>query len=508
MNASIDLSTSRGETKRKANGLWTAVMCLWLFYIIVFGGVSIPNMTNFMLQSISSLGVIIVCLWNLKRGLPTALSMLGALLLLFCFVIVLAQLIPLPPNIWTSFPGREFQMRMYSILAVDMPWQPISLTPGATKEAALALLPAAAGFLLAVSSSTSERTWIAATIIGCAVIGLFVGLMQQIQGPESPFFFYGNFSGVVSGTFGNRNFYASQLYTTIPFVAALSVAAQEKYRLPNWLVAIFSLVYIGVLIIGLAGTASRAGTLLSMLAIILAAAFVYRPQNWGRNGGTKRSVTVAVLGAVLLFSQVGMAAILRLSQTDLEDLRSQIYEVSWSAAKEFFPVGSGFGSFVPIYKMFETPRIVIEQFVNHAHNDWLELLLEGGIAAAVLFALFLALYLTSTVQLLRQEFQSSNRAILRAGSVVIFLLLLHGFVDFGLRTPALITLFSLCCGFVTLGRQNAGVKRSNQRSGPNDRIPPPPLSKRRTTGSFGGATLAKGSPRMSAPPTVEKTSKN
>jgi O-antigen ligase len=431
--------------------------------MIVFGGVSTPNDTNLILQSLTSLGVIALSLWSLTRGVPTSLSLYAACLLLSCFLLVFIQLVPLPANIWTAFPGREFQVRMYRVLGVETPWQPISLSPAGSKAALLAFLPAAAGFLAAIASTTRDRIWFVVIIIGCAILGLFVGFMQQIQGPESSFYFYGNASGVISGTFGNRNFYAAQLYSTIPFVAALAVALQEKFRLPNWLVVLFSLVYVSLLIIGLAGTASRAGTLLSMMAVLLAAAFVYRPQNWAQNRGTKRSVTFAVLGVVLLLSQVGMAAILRFAKSDLVDMRGQIYEVSWTAAKQFFPLGSGFGSFVPVYQMFETPSIMIENYVNHAHNDWLELLLEGGIGAAVLMLALVVLYTVSVFQLFRMEFQSSARAILRAGGVVVLLLLLHAIVDFGLRTPTLITILGLSCGFVTLGRQTVSVARTGAR---------------------------------------------
>jgi O-antigen ligase len=477
---------SRANISTTRHGLWTMVACLWLVYIIVFGGVSLPNTINLTLQSCTSLAVIVVCLLRLRQGMPTKLSVYGSCLLLLCFIIVFAQLIPLPPAVWSSFPGREFQVRIFEVLGTPTPWQPISLTPGETKSVALALLPAAAGFLLAISSRAEERVWFALTIVCCAFLGLFAGLMQQTQGPDSSFYFYGHIAGVVSGTFGNRNFFAGQLYATIPFVAALSVAAQEKFRLPNWLIAIFALVYISLLVIGLAGTASRAGILLAMVAVLLAAAFIYRPQSGARTGGAMGFISLSVLGAVILLSQVGMAAILRLAKTDLADIRGPIFDISVLATKAFFPIGTGFGSFVPVYKMFETPGIVFESYINHAHNDWLELLLEGGAAAAVLIMFGVMLYSVAVFQLLRQEFQSSGRAILRAGAVVVLLLALHGLVDFGLRTPAMLTIFSLSCGLLTLGYQKVAMAHSNNRRTHRDAAGTSQPGKRRTQPGTGG----------------------
>jgi O-antigen ligase len=481
MTARSSVSQQQAGNSSVLHRLTLAAVGLWLFYMIVFGGVSTPNETNFVLQSLSSLGVIAISLWRMRRGFPTSVSFYAACLLLFCFLLIFVQLVPLPATIWTAFPGREFQARMFSILGVETPWQPISLSPAGTKSAVLAFLPAAAGFLVAIASTARERIWFVVIIIGCALLGLFVGFMQQIQGPESSFNFYGNELAVISGTFGNRNFYAAQLYSTIPFVAALAVALQEKFRLPNWMVVIFVAIYIGLLMIGLARTSSRAGTALSMLAVFLAATLVYRLQNWERTNTSKRGVIFAVLGAILLMSQVSMAALLRLAETDLKDIRRQIFEASWTIAKVYFPVGCGFGSFVPVYQMFETPSVVISNYINHVHNDWLELLIEGGAPAAVLMVVFLLLFTISFVQLVRLERNSADRAILRAGSCVVLLLMLHGLVDFGLRTTALLALFGICCGFCTLGSVNA-IAHAPRKPSPKEQPSPEQFTRRPAPG--------------------------
>ena len=51
--------------------------------------------------------------------------------------------------------------------------------------------------------------------------------------------------------------------------------------------------------------------------------------------------------------------------------------------------GSGFGTFVPILQAYERPADILVFFINHAHNDWLELTLEGGILAVLLLAAWL-----------------------------------------------------------------------------------------------------------------------
>jgi O-antigen ligase len=466
------------------------VTSAWLFYTIVFGGVSVPNTVQLAIQSVSSALMILCALWYMRGGFPSPLARLGGLLLLLCFIIVFAQMVPLPPTWWGKLPGREFQIKMLEVLGTNLPWQPLSLTPNATRLTAIALLPAAAGYLAAVSSRPSSRIIHMMVVVLCAFIGLAIGLVQKFQGPDSSFYFYGLQAGLsgITGTFGNRNFFASQLYVTIPIVAALAVAAQIKFRLPNWLVVIFALLYVSILMVGLAGTGSRAGTALSMLAVFLAVCLVFRPQNLDRSTHSKGWAAFTIVAAMLLTSQVGMVSILRLAEGELIDLRGQIFESSWSIAMHFFPVGSGFGSFIPVYQMFETPSVVISSYINHAHNDWLELLMEGGAPAAFAIVMFVMIYITAFSQVLRLQQNTTDRAIMRAAACVVLLLLIHATVDFGLRTPALLALFGYCCGLATLAKkQHSGEGLKFKKSYP-DETSFAPVTRRKPIRGFGPQT--------------------
>ena len=71
------------------------------------------------------------------------------------------------------------------------------------------------------------------------------------------------------------------------------------------------------------------------------------------------------------------------------DPRWQINRIAWVAAMDFFPVGSGIKSFEPVFQLFERPHELTDELVNNAHNDWLELFLEGGIPAGLIMAAWL-----------------------------------------------------------------------------------------------------------------------
>jgi putative inorganic carbon (hco3(-)) transporter len=109
---------------------------------------------------------------------------------------------------------------------------------------------------------------------------------------------------------------------------------------------------------------------------------------------------------------------------------------------DFAPLGSGLGTFKDIYRWYEDPAIVGTIFVNHAHNDLLELLIETGLVGLVALGLFLAWFVPAGVRVWSVR---TAGPIAQAASVVIGVELLHSLVDYPLRTAAMSAMMALCC---------------------------------------------------------------
>ena len=81
-----------------------------------------------------------------------------------------------------------------------------------------------------------------------------------------------------------------------------------------------------------------------------------------------------------------------------EIIRWPVAVVTSQAALANMPAGSGFGTFVPVYEMHAPRTMLRSYYVNHAHNDWLELWLTGGLRRWRLLSLFLTWFLWSSVE--------------------------------------------------------------------------------------------------------------
>jgi O-antigen ligase len=171
-----------------------------------------------------------------------------------------------------------------------------------------------------------------------------------------------------------------------------------------------------------------------------------------------------LVGAVLVVEFALIDLLGRFDDGVLGDYRFQIVRVALDAAKAFQPIGSGFGTFVPVYQTFERADALIPAYVNHAHDDWLEIWLEGGFLAVAALLGFLVWFVNRAVVAWRRGGEGGKAvdyALPRAASIVLALLMLHSFVDYPLRTTTLMTLFAFCCALL---------------------IPPPPLPVKRPAG--------------------------
>ena len=427
---------------------------LSLFGALVFGGASQGNAWPLAAAELLSLPGLAIGLGLTMLRWSPALRW-PVVLLVAIISIPLLQLVPLPASIWTILPGRPQIVQALSVAGIAPIAQPWSLTPGATFHSLLALSPAIAVFLITPHLTLPGRIRLVVLTLGVAMTGVVLGIAQVAGGPESPLRFYSQTnltSGV--GFFSNRNHQAGALACMIPLAAAWASGGERHDRAVDRLLNRIALALGAVFIVGVAVSGSRAGVLLAIAAVI--GGFALR----GRSEFSNRVPVLLGLGAaalvLMLAAQAGQFPVLeRFSHEPALDLRWQAAPLVVSAARTYFPFGSGIGSFIPIYQTVEQPWILGAEIFNHAHDDYLEITLEAGLAAWIIFAGFMAWWLRLSLSIWRSRAGDAMTKLSCAGSVVATLLLVHSAVDYPLRTVALETLFAFALGLmVRLPRGN------------------------------------------------------
>ena len=386
--------------------------------------------------------------------------------LMICFAIALLpllQLVPLPPGIWQFLPRRDEMVTVFDLAGAALPWLPVSVMPNATWLSALSLLPPIALFLCVLQLGYRERRHLSLIFLGFGAIAAVLGLLQVAQGPSSALRFYAftNPNEAV-GFFANRNHFAALLYVLMLFATAwvtdLAFATgslRDLRNLETSSVAALtaSLLVLVILIAAESITRSRAGLGLMIIAMFAALALPLMDQR--QAGGVKPAKLIigAMVLALLLGVQFALYRLLdRFGVDQLDAARTVFSRNTIAAALAFLPFGSGFGTFVPVYQMFErTQDTLANIYANHAHNDIAEISLEGGVIAMALmlaFVAWLGLQAKTIWRHPRKDVRTIDILLARAATIGLVLVILHSFVDYPLRTDAMMAVFAFSCALL------------------------------------------------------------
>ncbi len=433
-----------------------AVVPTYLLACLLLGGASAAGfIANFILQ-IASLPLIGWALWQMMQERPSAQIRAPLGLLAIFVVIALLQLVPLPPAMWTLLPGRDAVVEGYRLLGIPLPWLPLTLAPDVAPSSILWLLPAFATLLGIVVLGAFRGRGIATAIVAVTLASVAIGALQVIGGSSAYLYRITNY-GVAVGFFANANHNATLLLVCIPFLAALQATALKRSGSQRSASAIRLLVgaAYAVIFVGLLINSSLAGIGLSV-PVALGSWLAFGHQRPALRRGIVIATVVVSLAAVVTIV-VGPFGnnLFGTQKANVELSRQTSFALTFRAARAYFPIGSGTGSFQPVYHTQEPLESVTTTFMNHAHSDWLELLLETGIVGVAFAALFLAWWIVRLRAIWRAD---EPDAFAQAAVIATAAIMLHSVVDYPLRTAALSAVFAACIGLMS------GVRPYTQRS--------------------------------------------
>jgi hypothetical protein len=389
----------------------------------------------------------------------------------------LAQLTPLPQQIWARLPGHDVYLDTLKVIGASVDAaRPLSLVPAATMASLLAGIPIAATLLLGYCASLPQLRVLLRAVVVIAFAEVLLGLLQTAGGLHSPLFFGVITYGVPVGTFANRNHFANYLAMALAayiWLAYESVRAHRderstrsftnRHRVALWAAGG------SVLVLGILLARSRGGALFGLGTAALALAAVsLRINGWSR--GLRFALplfAVLILGAGTL---IGFDAVTsRLSADQLASsagFRGELAHTSLQGALAFWPWGSGWGTYDMVYPRFQPASL--PGFANHAHMDYVEMLFEGGMFFVLFAAAFAWLAFERGWRLvhtaLRDRILDRDAMAAALCGLGLLGLLLHSLVDFNLRIPANAILGALLAGayLMPLPQQHRSHDRSSQ----------------------------------------------
>ncbi len=264
------------------------------------------------------------------------------------------------------------------------------------------------------------------------------------------------YGGSVFGPYVNHNHFAGLMELIIPLgLAILFYRAVTRDKL--LLVGLFSIISIGALFL----SASRGG-LLTFLSQLCLLGFLVWARRAGRKSLALATAIILLAGAFVIWLGVGRT-FERFSQLWAEDIshniRMLMFKDSWQIFLDHPWAGTGVGTLITVYPQYASNDHGL--VVDHAHNDYLEMLAETGLIGALCSLAFIVLLFRSALANLQSD-QSRFLLAVRAGALVACSgLLLHSLVDFNFHIPSNALLFFLLAALATssLERQPTTSRR-------------------------------------------------
>lgn len=432
------------------------IACALLIFLLAFGGGGSPAPLAELACEIAAALASAVWVFAPAAYRPDGARMASAYPALIVAALVVAvpllQLVPLPPLLWQGLPGRETMHESLNLVGAGDTWRPLSIAPLTTLASLLSLVPPIAVMLMVSRLDEKGRLAVIVVIAGFAFVSVLLGTLQMASPGGGGLLFYGQPDrGVLFGFQANRNTEADILLCGLIALAALRGAGRRARARP------LDLAYAALgllLILAIVLTRSRTGIFLIPVALMfgLAAAIPDGLRNfaarmtWGRAGIGALLLVLAAAVAALLAQTPVIAKVLERFDFSRE-FRPELWRDTRYAIAQFWPLGSGVGTFVQAFQPAERLEVLDPLIANRAHNEFLEAALEGGLP---LLAAWGVAVLIVSQRLARAAF--GRLALPRAQRLCALGILtlggLHSIVDYPLRSMAMAALIAAAAGLV------------------------------------------------------------
>ncbi len=401
-------------------------------------------------------------------------------LFLFLFYI-LFQIIPLPPFIVEWLSPDVFQIHQTTnLLTGTNSWMCLSVNRKATLSEFFRYATYAMFYVLTVQLLRKKKM-LQATVFTIVLFGgllAFSSILQFYLTKDMALWFrYCPVNSIVVGPYVNHNHYAGLMEMIFPIVLGLflyyrpridntsfikgivEILGQEKANI-HILIGASAILVITSIFVSL----SRGAMVSTCLALLIFTFFLLKRK-------ISRGNTIFIIGLIILTAlSIGWFgwdqiferfAKLKNAQGIIYESRFNFWKDTLNIIRHYAITGSGIGTFPHIYPLHRT--IISDLFLTHAHNDYLELLAEGGVIGFSFASLFLLSFFYKTHRVFLQRRDGFSIYLYIGCITAMVSILFHSFTDFNMHIGANCLWFFFVAG-IAVSAANTGIRHQSRET--------------------------------------------
>ncbi|MEN0108946.1 MAG: O-antigen ligase family protein [Pseudomonas sp.] len=388
-------------------------------------------------------------------------------------------------------PTLRAALPMLGLLVIAQAWVLVQWLTGLTVDRAATFQYLMLGvaytllFLLVVDLFRTRKrlSLLLAVLVVSGTFQAFFGAVMTLSGVEG--LLVGSktiYLGDATGTFINRNHLAGYLELTLAAGIGLLLALRDE-RPFRWINVLEMLLgpkgrlrlALVLMTIALVMSHSRMGNSAFFTSLLLVGGvFVLINKEYRlRNGLILASLVVIDLFIVSQYFGLGKLAD-RIVSTQLQavvvdgqvvqaanELRGTVYQDALPLAQEQLLTGHGAGTFEVLFGKVAGAEIGMH--FDHAHNDYLQFLIEYGLLGSLPLLLFVIMGLYHGLRAMWQNESTYRAGVGFGASLGIMALLIHSAADFNLQIPANAATYVVICALGVLANHHYRERRARDR---------------------------------------------
>lgn len=385
------------------------------------------------------------------------------------------QVLSLPQPTLAAWSPQAAALHAVAAAAGNRPGlDTLSIMPAATFDGLLLSAGYFALYLVAglTCREHARRRLLAGVLVFSGLMQAVYGSLMTLSGAEIGFLAKKAFYvGFATGTFVNRNHFAAYLELTSAVGLGLILSDLKagagggwRNRLSGWVELLFTTkarvrIAMAMIVVGLVLSRSRMGNTAFFVALcVTGLAYIALRERRLLLRASLLFGSLLLVDTLIVSHWFGLHEVVqRIESTRIEqEERPLVYHQVPAMLKSYGATGSGLGSFAEAFTPYRP--LELQGYFDHAHNDYLEFLVETGIAGLLLLLLLAGAHVVHALWVIWRCQDRLPQGICVGFVMATIALGVHATVEFNFQIPAIAATYVTLLGLVLSCSPRSGRK--------------------------------------------------